>query len=138
MKRIWLLSIFLMGLFLCWCSDSLSTNDSATSSKSVYTTEKSQIRKNANYISIKYRDTSVDVSEFESFNTSKSSFIEKAYYDKDNQYLILNLNWTYYHWCEVPEYTWNEFKRANSLWKYYNQYIKWNYDCRLWYIPQYN
>ena len=89
------------------------------------------------YINIKYRDSLGDVYWFDSFDTSKSSFIEKAYYDKENQYLILNLNWTYYHWCDVPKYVRDDFKSSDSLWKYYNKYIKWEYDCRNWFVPSY-
>ena len=33
----------------------------------------------------------VDVAKFDTIDTSKSSFIGSAYYDKNNQYLILNL-----------------------------------------------
>lgn len=147
MKKI-LLFILLWILFLSWCSN-LSNDNYINNKKTINEIntieEKNEVKSNdkkinkdSNYITIKYRDTLVDVSNFETFNTSKSSFIEKAYYDKSNQYLILNLSWTYYHWCEVPEYIRKEFKKSDSLWKYYNKYIKWDNDCRLWYIPQYN
>lgn len=114
MKKL-LLIFSLVILFLTWCSSESS-----------------------DYIVVKYRDTPVEISKFKTINTSSSSFIEKAYYDLDNKYLVLNLNWTNYHRCDVPEYIWNEFKNADSFGKYYNKYIKWEYDCRLWYVPEYD
>ena len=89
------------------------------------------------WITIKYRDTRVDVSGFQTIDTSSSSFIRNAYYDAENNYLILNLDWTYYHWCDVPKYVRDDFKSSESLWKYYNKYIKWEYDCRNWFVPSY-
>lgn len=135
MKNFLITLLIVCIFFISWCSTNSTNNEYVTAEKT--TNKNVNEKKSSNYIIIKYRDTSVDVSEFESFNTSKSSFIEEAYYDSNNQYLILNLNWTNYHWCNVPDYVWNDFKKANSLWKYYNKYIKWEYDCRLWNIPQY-
>ena len=137
MKRVRLLALILSFL-VAGCSDLSKNSGSILEKNKLYISKDSDNWVNANYINIKYRDTLVDVSRFDSFNTLRSSFIEKAYYDIDNQYLILNLSWTNYHRCDVPEYIWNEFKKADSLGKYYNNYIKWEYDCRLWYIPQYN
>src|SRR5690606_18386315 len=52
-----------------------------------------------NLVSIKYRTDQVDLNNqgFEHLNTSKSSFIRGAWYDKRNSYLVINLNGIYYH-----------------------------------------
>ena len=163
MKKLWVIILF-WTLIISWCSNS-SDNDYILEDnynyfvdedydysyndydyddyddydyETDYTYDEIQTKWNADYITVKYRDTMVDVSGFETFNTSKSSFIEKAYYDRYNQYLILNLDWTYYHWCGVPAYVREDFKNSDSLWWYYNKYLKWEYDCRIWYVPQYN
>ena len=124
----WDVAIILYSLYLY-----LLQNDK-TNSTSSYTSSST----NENLISIKYRNDLVDVSSFQSLNTSSSSFIEKAYYDSSNKYLILNLSWTNYHWCNVPQYIWTDFKSADSYWEYYNKYIRWEYECVSWNIPKYN
>lgn len=81
-----------------------------------------------NVVPIKYGDP-IDVSEYESIDTSRSSFIEDANYDADNEHLILDLNGTNYEYCDVPEDVWEEFQDADSLGSYFNAEIKGNYDC---------
>ncbi len=83
-------------------------------------------------VDVKYRDDDVDVgdSRFEDLDTSKSSWIEGAWYDDDNQYMIMNLDGTYYQYCEVPESVWSKYKKAESFGSDYNAYIKGDYDCR--------
>lgn len=71
----------------------------------------------------------VDVSDYESIDTSRSSFIEDARYNPDSEHLILDLNGTNYEYCDVPEDIWAEFQDADSLGSYFNYEIKGNYDC---------
>ncbi len=93
----------------------------------------------SNYVEIKYREDKVDISHsrWEYLDTSKSSWIRGAWYDKGNQYMIINLNGTRYHFCELPSSTWNRYKKAESFGSDYNEYIKGNYDCRIYYTPEY-
>lgn len=86
----------------------------------------------ANYITIKYRDTPVNIAapHFEYLNTDVSSFIRGAWYDKDNQYLVMNLNDTYYNYCSVPVSTWEGFKRSESFGRYFNEMIKEQYEYK--------
>jgi hypothetical protein len=93
-----------------------------------------------NYVAVQYRKDSVnlDSSYFEYLNTSKSSFIEGAWYDKSNSYLIMNINGKYYHYCETPKSIWAELQKASSFGSYYNANIKGNYDCREHSVPSYN
>jgi len=92
-----------------------------------------------NYIKVKYREDLVDIGNprFEYLDTSRSSFIRGAWYDEDNNYMIINLKGTYYHYCGLPLKIWIDFKRADSFGTYYNKYIKGNYDCRCNYVPWY-
>ena len=134
-------------ILLAWCSnnnynnwgDYNNSNNTIEIDNSYDDSNYSQTstKKKWDWITVKYRDTQVDISDFLTTNTSNSSFIENAYYDSDNEYLILKMNWTYYHRCEVPRYVWNDFKNADSKWTYYNKYIKWEYDCRYATIPIY-
>ncbi len=94
---------------------------------------------NNNYIWIKYRDTPVNINNgrFEYLDTYRSSFIRGAWYDAQNRYMIIKLKSTYYHYCGLPKSVWYKFKMANSYGKFYNGYIKGNYDCRHGYVPSY-
>lgn len=89
------------------------------------------------YVNVKYRDDMVDIGNprFEALDTSKSSFINGAWYDSGNEYMIIKLDSTYYHYCELPETVWNTFKKADSFGSYYNSSIKNKYDCREGHIP---
>ena len=67
-------------------------------------------------IYVKYRG-SVDVGHprFEYLNTSKSSLVRGAWYDDENDYMVINLSGTYYHYCSFPQSTWNSFSSASSF-----------------------
>lgn len=89
-------------------------------------------------ISVKYRNDPIDLNsgDFEYFSTS-SSFVNGLWYDQNNQYMIILLNSTYYHYCGLPLSEWRGFKSAESFGTYYNQRIKGNYDCRKGHVPSY-
>ena len=93
----------------------------------------------SNFVQVKYRDTPIDLADyrFEPLDTSKSSWIDGAWYDTGNQYMIINLNGTYYHYCGVPVVTWTNFKGADSFGTAYNKIFKGNYDCRIGKVPVY-
>jgi hypothetical protein len=92
-----------------------------------------------NSIWIKYRSTPVDVDSdrFESFDTSKSSFVTNARYDAKGRYLILGLGGVNYHYCGLPREAWDALKGAESIGRFYHAQIKGNYDCRLGGVPEY-
>lgn len=93
----------------------------------------------ANYVSVKYRSDKVDIANprFEYLDTSESSWVGGAWYDANNEYMIINLSGTYYHYCSMPESAWNSFKSASSFGTSYNQSIKGNYDCQTHPVPKY-
>lgn len=94
---------------------------------------------NSKYINVKYRDSKVNIadSRWEYLNTSESSFVNGAWYDGEENYMIIKLNSTYYHYCDIPRSIWNDFKVAESFGSYYNYSIKGNYDCRINHVPNY-
>lgn len=93
----------------------------------------------SNYVSIKYRSDKVDIenTRFEYLNTSSSSLVNGAWYDDSNNYMVINLNGTYYHYCGLPINIWKDFGSASSFGTYYNSNIKGNYDCRYNPVPVY-
>ncbi len=92
-----------------------------------------------NYVTIKYRDDAVDIGHlrFEHLDTSASSFVNGAWYDNDNKYMIVKLKETYYHYCGMPKSAWISFGDASSFGSYYTDRIKGDFDCRNNFIPSY-
>ncbi len=92
-----------------------------------------------NYIQIKYRNTPVDVGNkrFETLDTLGDTVVRIAYYDIENQYMIIKLNYTYYNYCGMPLSVWSSFKSTNTFESYYKDFIKGKYDCRLIPAPEY-
>jgi KTSC domain len=79
-----------------------------------------------NVIWVKYRETPVDLADrrFEYLDTSKSSFITGAWYDRNNSYMVIGLQGTYYHYCRMPKDAWDALRAADSFGKHYNAFIK--------------
>ena len=92
-----------------------------------------------NQLVVKYRATRVDVDKpyFEEIDTSRSSFVTGAWYDKANEYLVISLSGTNYHYCGLDEGTWKSFKTSASYGTAYNRMIKGNFDCRIFPVPRY-
>lgn len=128
-----LLIIFILlisGLFLSGCTPTETSQYSSSYKTTTHTPR---------YISIKYRNDSVDInhSRWEKLNTSRSSFVNGAWYDSQNKYMVINLNGTYYHYCGLPSYVWSSFKSASSFGSHFNSNIKGRYDCRVNSVPNY-
>ena len=95
----------------------------------------------AEEVMVKYRGW-VDLAPFECEDITRSSFIETVCYDTDNEYLLIEMNGTYYHYCEVDPSTVHDFLSAKSMGKFYNAYIKSRggdgpFDCRSHTVPEY-
>jgi hypothetical protein len=96
------------------------------------------INANATTLQIKYLDTPVNVTKngFENF-TKQSSVIFNSWYDRKNNYLIINVNGTNYHYCGFGSHDWKSFKKSVSLGRHYIQNIKGRFDCRIFPLPKY-
>ena len=92
-----------------------------------------------NYLNVKYRADPVDIAApyFESLGRSDSSVVEGAWFDSENEYLVINLQETVYHYCGIGSSTWSSLKSAESMGSYYQNYIKGNFDCRVFPVPVY-
>lgn len=87
----------------------------------------------AETVYVKYQGK-VDLSTFQC-NTPKSSFVHRICYQSQNQYVVVLLKDTYYHYCRVPSQLVNQWRNSQSKGRFYNQYLKGLYDCRLGGIP---
>lgn len=93
---------------------------------------------NSDYVKIKYRDSKVNIStsNFESLGKSDST-VKDAWYDSSNKYMVIKLDVTYYQYCGMSNSEWGGLKNASSLYEFYQDNIKGNFDCRFNYVPQY-
>ena len=90
----------------------------------------------ADSVYVKYRGL-VDLEPFNCSWISRSSFINRLCYDQKEQYVVVLLKSTYYHYCEVPDSLVSEWLSANSMGRFYLSFVKGRYDCRVNYMPTY-
>lgn len=95
----------------------------------------------AETVNVKYRGP-VDLKPFACQDITRSSVVNRLCYDASNQYVIVQLQTTYYHYCEMPKATVDAWLAADSMGRYYNANIKGTgkdgpYDCRTHKVPQY-
>lgn len=90
----------------------------------------------AETVNVKYRGP-VDLAPFKCLPIDRSSFIRRVCYDQKNSYMIVKLNDTYYHYCDINVATVNEFEAASSMGRFYNASIKGRFDCRTGHVPAY-
>ncbi len=92
-------------------------------------------------VDVKYHGV-IDLKPFACTDTPRSSFIQRVCYDKAESYMLINLRGTYYHYCELPAATFDQFMSAPSMGQFYNQRIKGTgldgpFDCRTHRVPKY-
>ena len=132
-KLILILSLFGVVFLTILGSISLSSRNPKQS-----TAPSSAYGNNQNLVYVKYRGyVNIGSHNFAYLDTSKSSFVRGAWYDSGNNYIIINLNGTYYHYCGIPLRVWSAFSNASSFGSFYNVNIKGNFDCRVYFMPEY-
>lgn len=95
----------------------------------------------AETVIVKYRG-GVELAPFECQDITRSSFIRRICYDADNQYMLISLNGTYYHYCAVGSVVLGALLNAPSIGKLYNSRIRGSgsdgpFDCRTHRVPEY-
>jgi hypothetical protein len=95
----------------------------------------------AETIDVKYYGK-LDLATFACTDVSRSSFINRACYDKAKRFMVVQLKTVYYPYCEMPAGTYDAFLAAPSMGKYYNANIKGTgqdgpFDCRTHPVPKY-
>ena len=95
----------------------------------------------AETIDVKYYGQ-LDLAPFVCTDMTRSSFINRACYDKAQQFMIVQLKTTYYPYCEMPASAYEAFLAAPSMGHYYNASIKGTgadgpFDCRTHRAPKY-
>jgi hypothetical protein len=87
-------------------------------------------------VDVKYRGP-VDLTPFACDSIERSSFIQRVCYDHENAYMIVSLNGTYYHYCDIDSATVDSFLAADSMGRFFNASIKGHFDCRTGHVPAY-
>lgn len=95
----------------------------------------------AETVDVKYYG-SLDLKTFACTEVTRSSLVNRACYDKTQKFMVVQLNATYYPYCEMPTATYEAFLAAPSMGKYYNANIKGTgkdgpFDCRTHRKPTY-
>jgi hypothetical protein len=85
---------------------------------------------------VKYRGD-VDLTPFKCSTVTRSSFVKRVCYDEREKYMLISLNGTYYHYCEIDPGTVANLMSADSMGRYYNAAIKGNFDCQVNRTPKY-
>ena len=84
----------------------------------------------------KYRGD-VDLRSFDCWEVTRSSFIKRVCYDRRNEYMLISLNGTFYHYCEIDAGTVSSLLSAPSIERFYNARIKGQFNCRVHRMPEY-
>ncbi len=90
----------------------------------------------ADSIYVKYRGD-VPLKSFDCTDIARSSFIRRVCYDEANEYMLINLGGTYYHYCAIDDGTVSALLAADSIGRFFNASIKGNFDCRENRVPEY-
>ena len=91
---------------------------------------------NAETVVVKYRGA-VDLKPFKCETIYQSSVVKRLCYDAKEEYVVVSLNGTYYHYCEVPAYVVSGWRASNSMGDYFNKNVKGHFDCRVNRVPAY-
>jgi len=89
---------------------------------------------NAESVYVKYQGA-VSLDNFNCTNTV-SSFVNRVCYEEQDNYVVVLLGSTYYHYCRVPNNTVDSWLDASSKGRFYHANIKGRFDCRLGGIPK--
>lgn len=95
----------------------------------------------AESVDVKYRGP-VELKPFACQDITRSSVVSRLCYDASNQYVVVQLKTTYYHYCEMPKPIVDEWLAAPSMGHFYNTRVKGTgkdgpYDCRTHRVPSY-
>jgi hypothetical protein len=90
----------------------------------------------AESVYVKYRGE-VDLKPFDCSEITRSSFINRVCYDRRNKYMLISLNGTFYHYCEIDAGTVSSLLSAASMGRFYNAGIRGQFDCRVHRVPEY-
>ena len=95
----------------------------------------------AETVYVKYRGD-VPLDTFQCSTIFLSTLVDRVCYDATQQYMLIMLQGTYYHYCEIGQGTVDALLKAKSLGSYFRANIKGSgsdgpFDCRTHRMPDY-
>lgn len=90
----------------------------------------------AESVTVKYRGE-VDLAPFRCTTIDRSSFVGRVCYDRAHEYMLIQLNGVYYHYCGIDAGTVSDLLAASSVGGFYNVRVKGRFDCRISPPPSY-
>lgn len=90
----------------------------------------------AETVIVKYRGP-VNLARMTCESITRSSFIRRLCYDAKEEYVVVALDATYYHYCGIPAGVVAKWRAAESMGRFYNASIKGRFDCRKGHVPEY-
>jgi hypothetical protein len=96
---------------------------------------------NAETVTVKYRGD-VPLETFQCENIDRSSLVRRVCYDAAQEYMVILLKGTYYHYCEIDQGTVDGLLAADSMGRYFQANIRGSgsdgpFDCRTHRVPEY-
>jgi hypothetical protein len=91
---------------------------------------------NAECVPVKYRETCVPIDKLEC-KKPVSSFVNEVCYDASNNYMVILLKATWYHYCDIPLEKVRTLENAESPGHYYNAEVKGKFGCQGLSVPAY-
>ena len=77
----------------------------------------------AETVDVKYRGV-IPLDRFTCSSIERSSFIRRVCYDGADAYMVVRLNETYYHYCDIDKATVDALLNAESMGRFFNTSIK--------------
>jgi hypothetical protein len=99
-------------------------------------TENKADQNDTDTVYVKYR-WAVSLAFFKCNTITRSRFISRICFDDRNNYMLVNLNGVWYHYCDIRNDTVTRFLSADSIGHFYNTSIKGQFDCRTGHVPVY-
>jgi KTSC domain len=72
----------------------------------------------------------VDLAPFRCENVWRSQNVKRICYDEREEYVLVSLKGIWYHFCGVPEKTVSAWKKTSSKGRYYNDFVRGNFECQ--------
>jgi hypothetical protein len=98
---------------------------------------------NPQWVTVKYRDTPVNVASG-SFThwlplSSQTGNVRQVWYAANSEYMLIQLGGTVYHYCDFSAYQWNALLGADNVDSHYALFIRGGAlnDCRYSSVPQF-
>lgn len=90
----------------------------------------------AETVTVKYRGP-VNLTTFQCESFNKNINVNRVCYDPREQYMVIGLERTYYHYCAIDAQTVSALKKSPVMDQYFKTVIRGNFACKDRKVPEY-